>query len=85
MPRRNTPIRTSISCSLPPDMADRLLAEADARIMSPSALIERAVRNMFEDMDAAPPAAVLPTRDDAAQSASSWLRDIGTEGAQHVG
>jgi hypothetical protein len=45
------PKRTSVGCTLPPPMADRLHRESDARLVAPSFLIEKALTALFEEMD----------------------------------
>lgn len=43
MPKATKPKRTSLSVSLPPDLAAKLQGEADARMLNASLLVERAV------------------------------------------
>lgn len=51
MPRNTREPRTSVSCSLPPDLAARLHAESDARLVSPSLLLEKGIRLLFTSFD----------------------------------
>ena len=49
MPTRSK--RTAVSCSLPPDLAARLHAESDARLVAPSYLVEKGLRLLFTSFD----------------------------------
>lgn len=51
MPRNTPTKRTATNCSLPPEMAERLNAEAAERVLAPSKLIEMALAAMFERFD----------------------------------
>ncbi len=46
--------RVPVPCSLPPDMAQRLLAESDERDFGVSVLIERALVAQFAKWDTSP-------------------------------
>lgn len=54
MPKNTRPKRTPIGASLPPELALRLQAEADARVLAPSVLIEKSLRLLFASFDAPP-------------------------------
>jgi len=43
--------RTQVSCSLPPELADRLAKESDARLISSAKIIEIALTRLFEGFD----------------------------------
>jgi len=43
--------KTQVSCSLTPEVAERLLREADQRDLSPSVLLERGIKLLFEKWD----------------------------------
>lgn len=54
MPKSSRPKRTTLSVSLPPDMAARLSAESEARILAPSVLVERSLGLLFTSFDTPP-------------------------------
>ena len=52
MGARNTKVKkTQVSCSLTPENAERLLAEADQRDLAPSILLEKGLKLLFEKWD----------------------------------
>lgn len=46
------PKRVAKNISLPPDLAKRLDTEAEARLLNPSLLVEKALERFFEALEA---------------------------------
>lgn len=46
------PKRVAKNISLPPDLAKRLDTEAEARLLNPSLLVEKALSHFFDGLDA---------------------------------
>lgn len=51
MNKRRTELRMAINVSLPPELAERLHAFADDRVMSPSKVVEVAVARLLASND----------------------------------